>query len=392
MPLTEHELREVVTRLVSRPGHENVKVSVYELLVHGLDAARSEVDFERAVPEVRGRIDALLGRTVFEFKSDLRREGRDAEEQLARYLADREAATGQRFIGIATDGVTFQPYELRNDLLRALPKYEPSVEKREELLPWLRSVVAVSIDLMPYPEVVRAELGRESLAWQVARADLAGAWRELADHPEAQLKRQLWARLMERVYGAPFGSEQTDHLEASGADELFFQHTYLSVVAKTMAVHVLGISLPEPENLLAGRPFQEAGIGGVVESDFFDWTLHSRAGPGLTMDSRALIRLRAIPLPTDQPFPVPEIFRRTCSNGPVRVAGGPAPQRHDLGASLHPPICPGPKSAYASRGLPNDPTADSACWTRLAVPDVPVPDAARSPVERGIDHSAAVIQ
>ena len=278
MPLKENELREVVTRLVSRPGHENVKVSVYELLVHGLDSARSEVDFERAVPEVRGRIDALLGRTVFEFKSDLRREGRDAEEQLARYLADREAATGQRFIGIATDGVTFQPYELRNDLLRALPKYEPSVEKREELLPWLRSVVAVSIDLMPYPEVVRAELGRESLAWQVARADLAGAWRELADHPEAQLKRQLWARLMERVYGAPFAAEQADHLKASGADELFFQHTYLSVVAKTMAVHVLGISLPEPENLLAGRPFQEAGIGGVVESDFFDWTLYSNDG------------------------------------------------------------------------------------------------------------------
>ena len=107
MPLKEHELREVVTRLVSRPGHENVKVSVYELLVHGLDAARSEVDFERAVPEVRGRIDALLGRTVFEFKSDLRREGRDAEEQLARYLSDREAATGQRFIGIATDGRHF---------------------------------------------------------------------------------------------------------------------------------------------------------------------------------------------------------------------------------------------------------------------------------------------
>ena len=130
MPLQEHELREVVTRLVSRPGHETVKASVYELLVSGLGAARSEVSFEQPVPEVRGRIDALLGRTVFEFKSDLRRERRDAEEQLARYLSDREAATGQRFIGIATYGATFQPYELRNGLLRALPKYEPSFEKR----------------------------------------------------------------------------------------------------------------------------------------------------------------------------------------------------------------------------------------------------------------------
>ena len=281
MPLTEHELREVVTRLVSRPGHETVKASVYELLVSGLGAARSEVSFEQPVPEVRGRIDALLGRTVFEFKSDLRRERRDAEEQLARYLSDREAATGQRFIGIATDGATFQPYELRNDLLRGLPKYEPSVEKRDELLPWLRSVVAVSIDLLPHPEVVRAELGRESLAWQVARADLAEAWRELADQPEAQLKRQLWARLMERVYGVPLAQEQAEHPEAAEANDLFFQHTYLSVVAKTMAVHVLGIGLPEPEDLLAGRPFQAAGIGGVVESDFFDWPLHSGGGAEL---------------------------------------------------------------------------------------------------------------
>jgi hypothetical protein len=61
-------------------------------------------------PEVRGFVDALVGRTVVEIKRDLRRESHDAEEQLTRYLEDREAQTGERFLGLATDGATFAPY------------------------------------------------------------------------------------------------------------------------------------------------------------------------------------------------------------------------------------------------------------------------------------------
>lgn len=76
MALSPERLREIVSELASRPQHEKVRSLVYELLVNGLGARSTEVDFERPVPEVRGRIDALLGRTVFEFKSDLRREKR----------------------------------------------------------------------------------------------------------------------------------------------------------------------------------------------------------------------------------------------------------------------------------------------------------------------------
>src|SRR3989304_389964 len=113
MPLTPERLREVVTELASRPGHEKVRALVYQLLVDDLGASSTEVHFERPVPEVHGRIDALLGRTVFEFKSDLRRELRECEEELARYLREREDQTAQHFVGIATDGATFIPYELR---------------------------------------------------------------------------------------------------------------------------------------------------------------------------------------------------------------------------------------------------------------------------------------
>lgn len=270
MPLSPDRLREIVSELASRPGHEKVRALVYQLLVDGLGARSTEVDFERPVPEVHGRIDALLGRTVFEFKSDLRRETRDAERKLPDYLTQREAETGEHFVGLATDGATFAPYELRNGTLRRLPSFSAPVESPRDLLAWLSSVVAVSVDLDPTPDTVRRELGRESLAWHMAREELQAAWAEVGARPDVRLKRELWARLLERVYGSPVD-----------ADLLFFQHTYLSVIAKTMATHVLGADVPEPEDLLAGRPFQEAGIGGAVESDFFDWLLSSHRGKDL---------------------------------------------------------------------------------------------------------------
>ncbi|MEW6142573.1 MAG: N-6 DNA methylase [Chloroflexota bacterium] len=270
MALSAERLREIVNELASRPGHEKVRALVYQLLVDGLGARSSEIDFERSVPEVHGRIDALLGRTVFEFKSDLRRERSDAERKLPDYLARREVETGQHFIGIATDGAAFLPYELRQGVLRQLPSLTIPVENPRGLLAWLSSVVAVSADLEPTPETVQKELGRGSLAWHMAREELALIWRETGARPDVRLKRELWARLMERVYGS-----------SVDADDLFFQHTYLTTIAKTMATHILGIDVPEPADLLAGRPFQEAGIGGAVESDFFDWMLASSAGHDL---------------------------------------------------------------------------------------------------------------
>ena len=270
MPLLPERLREVVVELASRPGHEKVRALIYSLLIDGLGARSTEVDFERSVPEVRGRIDALLGRTVFEFKSDLRSETGDAEEKLARYLGEREAQTGERFLGIATDGASFVPYELRRGRLRRLAHFTTSAAAARDVLDWLAAAVVVAADLLPTPEVVTRELGRGSLAWQRAHGELAVIWAEVGEHPDVRLKRGLWSQLLERVYGASVDT-----------DDLFFQHTYLTVVAKTMATHVLGIDMPNAADLLAGRAFQEAGIGGVVEGDFFDWPLAAEGGPEL---------------------------------------------------------------------------------------------------------------
>jgi len=270
MPLSSERLRDIVAELASRPQHEKVRALMYELLVNGLGARSTELDFERQVPEVHGRIDALLGRTLFEFKSDLRREQRDAESKLPGYLAQREADTGLHFVAVATDGATFIPYDLRASKLHQYEVFSTVPDRPRDLLAWISSVVAVSADLEPSSDVVRRELGRSSLAWNVAKQELAATWNDLREHSDVRLKRNLWEQLIRRVYGA-----------ALNEDVLFFQHTYLTIIAKTMAARVLGVAAAEPAELLSGRRFNEAGISGLVESDFFDWPLAAVQGPDL---------------------------------------------------------------------------------------------------------------
>ena len=270
MPLSPERLQAIVIELATRPRHEKVRTLIYDLLVNGLGASSTEVQFERPLPEVHGRVDALLGRTVFEFKSDLPRERRDAEEELTRYLGQREAETGEKFVGIATDGATFVPYELRDGKLRSFSPYTASAQDPRDLLAWLSSAVAVSAELDPTPDTVRRELGRESLAWQRARLALGTLWQELAINPDARLKRHLWAQHLERVYGSSVEE-----------DALFFQHTYLVTIAKTMATHALGMDVTDPTALLSGHSFQEVGISGAVEADFFAWLLSSSNGQEL---------------------------------------------------------------------------------------------------------------
>ena len=268
--LSDEQLEEIVHGLSQRPGHETVRADVRQLLIDGLLVPRDDVQLEKHIPEVRGRIDALLGRTVMEIKSDLRREASDAEEQLTRYIKQRQDESGERYVGIATDGADFVSYELRDDGLRELGTYTTDTANPNDLLSWLGPAVAAGDELPPEPEAVVRELGRQSLAWHRAVGDLRQAWAEAGAQPEPRLKRQLWAQRLELVYGAPVDG-----------DDIFFQHTYLSVVAKTIAMHVLGLQTPQPADLLPGRPFEQAGVTGVVESDFFDWILAASNGADL---------------------------------------------------------------------------------------------------------------
>ncbi len=288
MTLDRERQLDIVGELASRPGHEKVRTLLYSLLVDGLGARSQDIFFE--VPlnrgEIRGRADALLGRTVIELKSDLRAEMNDAREGLARYLTEREVATGDRYVGIATDGASFVTLELRGDLLVELDRRETHPDHPGALLRWLDSVLVVAPELLPTPAAIRRELGRETVAYRRARGMLADIWSSASTDASLIVKRQLWSDLLARVYGS-----------SVDADDLWFQHTYLTIVAKTMAVEVVGVMPTNAADLLAGRPFSDVGIYGAVESDFFDWVLEVAGGPDLVMRIARLVtrfRLRDV--------------------------------------------------------------------------------------------------
>jgi hypothetical protein len=278
--LNDERLTAIVGELASKPGHDKVKAAIQDLLADGLGAERNHVRFEQRVPEAQGRIDAILGCTAFEVKSDLIREIGDAEAQLARYLPERESATKNRFVGITTDGLDWRAYEWRDGKLIELRRFRADATIPHTLLVWLDSAAAIRAELPTDALTLTNELGPESVAR--AEADLCAIWGRVASKPSVALKRRLWQQLLRLVYGKDVEDEA-----------LWLQHTYLVIVAKAIAARVLGFDVDDPVDLLSGRRFIAMGVVGAVEGDFFGWVLDDQAGRDLVVRlSRHVARFR----------------------------------------------------------------------------------------------------
>jgi hypothetical protein len=261
----------LIARLATRPGHDNTRVAMHDILVHGLGVPPASLTQEDWRTRIRGRIDTLFGAVVFEWKHDLLAERDDVERRLPDYLADVERNVGRRALGIAGDGALFIAFQRdESGRLVELGRHAPTPDDADAFLQWLDGAVAVRDDLQPEPLIVRRELGRESLAYRGAIRTLGALWHSMRAHPEAVLKRGLWEGQLREAYGADVGG-----------DALFVQHTYLTIVAKTIAARILDVPGDDPAALLSGRALAEVGIAGAVESDFFDWVLHAEGGPDL---------------------------------------------------------------------------------------------------------------
>ena len=161
--LTLEEQEALASELAQRPGHEKVRALLHRLLVGGLDADSQDIDFEKPAHGWRGRIDALLGRTVFELKSDLRRERNDAGEGLTRYLAEREAQTSEKYAGIATGGADFIAFFLRRGHVVEIGAHHTEPDTPRGLLAWLQGAVAIGDGLLPDPHTITRKRIRSAL-------------------------------------------------------------------------------------------------------------------------------------------------------------------------------------------------------------------------------------
>src|SRR5689334_14591851 len=150
---------ELLQHLATRPGHDEVKADFRHLLIEEFGAELRALDFERRLPEVRGRLDALIGRTILEAKTNLDREWSDVVRRMPDYLADREREEGERFVGIASDGQKWVLFERAGGELIKIKETMLDPERGESFLGWLDGATALKASLPPDPITVRLELG-----------------------------------------------------------------------------------------------------------------------------------------------------------------------------------------------------------------------------------------
>jgi len=279
------DLREVAARLADRRPDRteaNVQADLHLLLLAANlnlteDEIREPVTLEAPVTGQR-RIDVEVGSTVFECKRDLRVGNvlGEAVKQLAGYVRTRTNELGRRYVGVLTDGADWRLFRLdpiSDTLIEvasfSLSKSHPDVSG---LCMWLESVLATVEGLTPTPREIRTRLGATSTAHALETADLAALYDANRDNPTVALKRELWARLLTTAFGTSFDN----------SDQLFVEHTLLVVTAELIAHAVVGMDPSDPNvapaALLSGSRFAESSIGGVVESDFFDWVVEIPKG------------------------------------------------------------------------------------------------------------------
>jgi hypothetical protein len=233
----------------------------------------------------QGRVDAVLGRLVIEFKRDLTASLPEAEAQLRRYLTDlhrqHPAAT---YTGVACDGRRFRVYRPTYDdggeaSLEATGELDLSLSLADpqDAYFWLDGLFAHfrRERAVPTARSIGVALGPNSPTFRHASRELLALFRQVEGTSEVAVRYREWQSYLSIVYGS-----------AVGDDALFVRHTYLSLVARFIARFFLDVGSPRqtgavpllasPEDLVKtvnGEYFREQAIHNFIEDDFFTWLL-----------------------------------------------------------------------------------------------------------------------
>ena len=271
-------LQEYVTRQQEIGSHDARRLNFFTWARDAFAIDFALLDTEKQV--YRGRVDALLENLVFEFKRDLRREQADAESQLLRYIADLSAGhPGSVYTGVATDGLCFKVYMPlaeggATSGLQLIGELDLRRETdAETAFLWLNGLFSHFRDgkTTPTARSMVAALGPASPTFRHAYYTLLQLYRRVKDEPDVQVRFQEWQSYLSIVYGETVGNE-----------ELFLKHTYLSTLARLIALYLIrpGSFLPGKEDhikLINGDYFRERDIYNFVEEDFFTWILNPKA-------------------------------------------------------------------------------------------------------------------
>ncbi len=249
----------------------------------------------------RGRIDALYGNLVIEFKRSLAKSLDDAKDQLRKYLAVLLSKPEERprpLIGMATDGVQIVAFAPRfsTEASSLTPEDVSLVEiesanldsmSPDEAYYWLdRYFTRQTGPIAPRTKQIVDDFGPTSGSFIHTMNVLSGVWKTVEKDSESQVFYDSWQKYLRITYGGPVAEA-----------ELFLRHTYLATLAKLMVwVRLTGATEPPDDKqlrtVLNGQYFSQRGIQNFLEEDFFAWVARDAAWPqALVMSRRLLVQL-----------------------------------------------------------------------------------------------------
>lgn len=276
LTILEQELPNYITEVKGKHS-ENAKAIAFTMFIQKVFNVESkDLDFEvpikTVVMELKGRIDAVFGNLIIEFKKDLRTGLDDAKTELEKYFqAYHEKFSDSKFIGLATDGIRFKVFhpKYENNVVREVEEIDSlDIENNSayEIFLWFDAYFFASDKITPTAEDIKKRFGLESPTFAIIVRKLGELFEKVKIFKPAMLKYESWNRYLEIVYG--------DKPNELG---LFFTHTYLSTFVKLL-VHVkLSGGKPSIQDevvpILYGNTFSKAGIVSFLEEDFFSWIM-----------------------------------------------------------------------------------------------------------------------
>lgn len=231
----------------------------------------------------KGRIDAILGNLIIEFKKKLDDFGREeAEGQLKRYLAALWPSKRINYYAVACDGLKINVYIPRAEVSPGVPvspdkvaldpieQVDLSEMDAADAYLWLDRHLLSRELVPPRAEEFAKEFGIGSPTFQAAMVELKEMWGDLG--PKCEGMYREWANYLSIAYGT--GVESKD---------LFLRHTYLATLAKLMTYMFYSgggaiLSKAAIKNVLSGAAFKELHILNFLEEDFFAWAARDARG------------------------------------------------------------------------------------------------------------------
>lgn len=282
----------------------------------GIELLESGDQLER--PVFRCRIDAVLGRLVFDFKRDPSNSLTEAEAQLEHYLTElHHQDPPSTYTGVACDGRRIAVYYANYDstgkaTLQAIGNLDlEAVSDTEKAYRWLDGLFAhfrADHQTGPIPAEIGPSLGAESLTFRHATLELLELLQLVKATPLVEVKLREWQACMSAIYRGPVGDEA-----------LFVRHTYLALVARLIARSFIdgGPEVVAPQTrahdlreTIGGDFFNQRDINNFVEDDFFTWLLSPVIdGPGLNLVARLSATLSCYQTGRDDPGLLASLYR-----------------------------------------------------------------------------------